>query len=379
MMFKEEELMIRDMAKNFGKNVIQEKIEDLWKKEEFDYGVFKQMADLGFASFFAPEEYGGQSISTVGYIVALEEMAKFDSTIPLIMQVQNLVIEVISQFGSDEQKQRWLPSYVSGEKIGAIAMTEPGAGSDLGSISTTAVKKGDQWLLNGQKTFISNCGTEQSDGIIVLADTSEVKGEKQFSTFIVPRDSEGLVIGKKIKKIGWKHGDTREVYFENCKIPLDCQLGELGKGLRHVLTGMDLGRLAFASCSVGMAQGAFDLAFSHAKTREQFGKPLTKLQDIQFKLAMMKTKIEAARSLTYKAAIARDNKTDDVEELASMSKLYASKIAKEVIDESFQIHGGYGFTEEYAISRFYCDVKMMEIGEGTSEVQKLFIAKKIGC
>ncbi|WP_042356161.1 acyl-CoA dehydrogenase family protein [Bacillus rubiinfantis] len=374
-----EEKLIKQTADEFGREVIAPQVGELFKKGEFPYGIFQQLVDMGFAGFFAPEEYGGQSVSTVAYVGALEEMAKYDSTIPLILQVQNLVIEVYSRFGSEKQKAEWVPQLVSGEIIGSIAMTEPNAGSDLASASTTARAEGDYWILNGAKTFISNSGTTKSDGMIVLASTGENNGRKSFSTFIVPRESEGLIIGKQIEKLGWKHGDTREIFFENCKVPLENMLGQEGKGLRHVLTGMDLGRLAFAACSTGMAEGAMNMALEHAKTRVQFGMPLSKLQSIQFKLAEMKTKVNAARSLTYMAACARDQKKDNVEELASMAKLFASRVAKEVVDEAFQIHGGYGFTLEYPISRFYADVKMMEIGEGTSEVQKLFIARKMGC
>ncbi|UTE73726.1 acyl-CoA dehydrogenase family protein [Rossellomorea marisflavi] len=374
-----EELMIKKTADEFGREVIAPQVGELFKKAEFPYEILQQLIDMGFAGFFAPEEYGGQNISTVGYVTALEEMAKYDSTIPLILQVQNLVIEVYSKFASEEQKAYWLPRFTSGEVLGSIAMTEPGAGSDLASASTTATLEGDHWILNGSKTFISNSGTERSDGMIVLASTGEENGRKKFSTFIVPRNSDGLIIGKQIEKIGWKHGDTREIFFENCRIPRGNMLGEEGKGLRHVLTGMDVGRLAFAACSTGMAEGALNMALEHAKTRIQFGMPLSKLQAIQFKLAEMKTKVNAARSLTYMAASARDQKKANVEELASMAKLFASRVAVEVVDESYQIHGGYGFTLEYPISRFYADVKMMEIGEGTSEVQKLFIARKMGC
>jgi short-chain 2-methylacyl-CoA dehydrogenase len=377
--FSMEEKLIKQTADEFGREVIAPQVGELFKKGEFPYEILKQLIDMGFAGFFAPEEYGGNKVSTVSYVLALEEMAKYDSTIPLILQVQNLVIEVYSRFASEKQKSEWLPRLTSGQVIGSIAMTEPGAGSDLASASTTAKIQGDKWILNGSKTFISNSGTKLSDGMIVLAATGEENGRKKFSTFIVPRNSKGLIVGKQIEKIGWKHGDTREIFFENCEIPLENMLGEEGKGLRHVLTGMDVGRLAFAACSVGMAEGALNMALDHAKTRVQFGMPISKLQAIQFKLAEMKTKVNAARSLTYMAACARDQKQSNVEEMASMAKLFASKVAVEVVDESFQIHGGYGFTLEYPISRFYADVKMMEIGEGTSEVQKLFIARKMGC
>lgn len=365
--------MLRESARSFADNVIAPVAQEHWETGEFPYEVMRQLRDLGYMGIMAGEEWGGTGVDTVSYAAVLEELARVDIAVALTLQVHVLVTEIYEQFGSEEQKQAWMPRLASGEILAAIAMTEPGAGSDLRSATTTARLDGDEWVLNGSKTFITNAGTEISDGCVVLARTGDT-----FSTFIVPRDTPGFVTGRKLAKLGWRSMDTRELFFEDCRVPRENMIGPEGKGLRVVLTGMDLGRIAFGICSTGLAQGCLDHALAYANERVQFKRPLSSFQAIQFKLADMATKIATARSLSFDAARRRDAELPS-EVAASMAKLYASRVCVEAADEAFQIFGGYGFTYEYPVARFYADAKMMEIGEGTNEIQRIFIARSLGC
>jgi len=365
--------MLRESARDFADNVVAPVAQEHWESGAFPYAVMAQLRDLGYMGILAAEEHGGAEVSTVTYAAVLEELARVDITVALTLQVHVLVTEIYEHFGTDEQKAYWMPKLTSGEILGSIAMTEPGAGSDLRSAKTVARLDGDEWVLNGSKTFITNAGTDFSDACVVLARTGET-----FSTFIVPRDTPGFSAGQKISKLGWRAMDTRELFFEDCRIPRENLLGAEGKGLRVVLTGMDLGRIAFAASSTGLAQGCLDHALAYANERVQFKRPLSSFQAIQFKLADMSTKIGAARALTFEAARRRDNGLA-AEVAASKAKLYASRVCVEAADEAFQIFGGYGFTLDYPIARFYADAKMMEIGEGTSEVQRMYIARSLGC
>jgi butyryl-CoA dehydrogenase len=366
--------MLKETARDFTDDVIIPRAQEAWESGEFPYETMYQLRDLGFMGIMAPEEHGGAAADTVTYMAALEELGRGDMTIALTLQVHVLVTDIYEEFGTPEQKQQWLPRLSEGQCLGAIAMTEPGAGSDLRSCSTRAELRDGAWVINGSKTFITNAGTEFSDGCLVLAKT----GPNEFSMFIVPDDAPGFVKGAKLRKLGWRHMDTRELFFEDCTIPEENLIGGRGRGLRVALTGMDLGRIAFGTCSTGLAQACFDNALAYAKERVQFGQPIAAFQGIQFKLADMATKIATARSISFEAARMRDaGLQSDV--AASMAKLYASRVCVEAADEAFQIFGGYGFTFDYPIARLYADAKVMEIGEGSNEIQRLYIARALGC
>ena len=322
----DEEKMIRDSARQFAQEVVAPVAEELFETGDFPYEIIKGLGEIGFMGILIPEEYGGVGASTMAYISAMEEMAKVDVTVALTWQVHVLVSEVYSHFGSEEQKREWLPRMARGEILGGIAMTEPGAGSDLRNLRTTAVLEGDEWVLNGTKTFITNAGTDISDGLIVLARTGEdAKGRPKLSTFIVPKGTPGLVMGNRLKKFGWKAMDTREVFLENCRIPAANLLGEDGKGLRQTLVGMDLGRIVFATGSLGIAQACLDHAVAYAKEREQFGQPIGSFQAIQFKLADLAAQIWVTRQAIFTAAKKRDTGVE-VEVEASMCKLVSCRL-----------------------------------------------------
>ena len=374
----DEERMIRDTARQFAQDVVAPVADELFESGRFPYEIIAGLADLGFMGILVPEEYGGVEASTTAYISAIEEMSKVDVTTALTWQVHVLVTEVYSHFASDEQKAEWLPRMARGEILGGIAMTEPGAGSDLRAIRTTAELVGEEWVLNGAKTFITNAGTDISDGLIVLARTGEdAKGRPALSTFIVPRGTPGLVIGNRLKKFGWKSMDTRELFFESCRIPAANILGEEGKGLRHTLTGMDLGRIVFATGSLGIAQACLDHSVAYAKERVQFGQPIGSFQAIQFRLADLAARIFCCRQAIYAAAKKRDLGLEcEVE--ASMAKLVSCRLGVEAADTAFHVFGGYGFSLEYPVARLYADAKIMEIGEGTNEMQLMRIAKGLG-
>ena len=374
----DEERMIRDTARQFAQEVVAPVADELFETGRFPYEVIAGLAELGFMGILVPEEYGGVEASTTAYISAIEELSKVDVTTALTWQVHVLVTEVYSHFASDEQKAEWLPRMARGEILGGIAMTEPGAGSDLRAIRTTAELVGDEWVLNGAKTFITNAGTDISDGLIVLARTGEdAKGRPALSTFIVPRGTAGLVIGNRLKKFGWKSMDTRELFFENCRIPAANILGQEGKGLRHTLTGMDLGRIVFATGSIGIAQACLDHSVAYAKERVQFGQPIGSFQAIQFRLADLAARIFCCRQAIYAAAKKRDLGLEcEVE--ASMAKLVSCRLGVEAADTAFHVFGGYGFSLEYPVARLYADAKIMEIGEGTNEMQLMRIAKGLG-
>jgi short/branched chain acyl-CoA dehydrogenase len=366
--------MLKESARDLTEKVIMPRAQEYWDSGEFPYDILDRFRELGYMGIMAPEEFGGSAVDTATYATVLEEIARGDITAALTLQVHVLVTEIYEQFGSEKQKQEWLPRLASGEILASIAMTEPGAGSDLRSLATKAELRNGEWVLNGSKTFITNAGTKVSDGCVVLART----GPNEFSTFIVPDDAPGFVRGKKLNKLGWRAMDTRELFFEDCRVPEENLLGPRGKGLRVVLTGMDLGRIAFGACSTGLAQACLDHSLAYANERVQFKRPLSSFQAIQFKLADMATKVETARAITSQAARMRDAGMPS-EVAASMAKLYASRVCVEAADEAFQIFGGYGFVLEYPIARLYADAKMMEIGEGTNEVQRIFIARSLGC
>lgn len=366
--------ILKETVAKFAREVIEPRAQELWDSGDFPLEIMSQMAELGYMGIHAGTESGGGGADTVTYAVFLEELAYADMAIALTLQVHVLVTDLFERFGSEAQKEEWLPRLTSGQILAAVAMTEPNAGSDLSSCQTRAELQNGKWVINGSKIFITNAGTEMSDGLVVLART----GERELSTFIVPRNTPGFVVGQKLRKLGWHSMDTRELFFDNCTVPEENLLGPRGKGLRHVLTGMDLGRIAFAACSTGLAQACLDESLEYAKNRVQFGAPIASFQGIQFKLADMATKIAASRSLTHRAARLRDAEMT-VDMASSQAKLYATRACVEVVDDAFQIFGGYGFMLEYPIARRYADAKIMEIGEGTNEIQRIVIARGLGC
>ncbi|OGL38536.1 MAG: acyl-CoA dehydrogenase [Candidatus Schekmanbacteria bacterium GWA2_38_11] len=376
----EEQNMLKDMCRNFAQNEIMPNA-DAWNKTgEFPTAIFKKMAELDLMGVLIPEEYGGSNAGTVAFVAAMEEISKGDQSVAVTWNAHLTIGSVaFLYFGTEEQKKKFLVPLAKGEALGAFGLTEANAGSDARGIKTKAVLDGNEWVINGTKCFITNVGTPLSYGVIILATTGEdQKGNKKFSAFVVPKDAKGFTIGKRYEKIGWHAVDTRELIFEDCRIPKGNLLGKEGEGLKQFLEVLDVGRISIAAISVGLAQKAFELALYHSQERVQFGKPICKNQAIQFKLADMATRIEISRLITYKAAWLRDNNLPYALE-AAMAKTYASETAVRVAEEALQIHGGYGYTEEYLISRLYRDSKVLTIGEGTNEIQRMVIAKLIGC
>jgi short/branched chain acyl-CoA dehydrogenase len=372
---------LQQTAREFAREVIAPQAQGFWDSAEFPQHIMDQMAEMGFMGLLAPEEYGGSGISTVDYVAVLEEIAWADMTVALTWQVHILITGNYLKFGTEEQRQYWVPKMTSGEILVALGGTEPDAGSDLKSIKTTAVREDGHWVINGRKMFITNAGTPRSDGLVLLARTGTRKnGDPDLSTIIVPKDAPGFRVGEKIRTLGWRAMDNRYLYFEDCRVPEENLLGVEGKGLSNIMTGLDLGRIAFGACSTGLAQACLDHSLEYARERVQFGQPISKYQAVQMKLADMATKIDAARALTLNAARARDAGSPEMSMAAAKAKLFASRTCVECSDEAFQIHGGRGFLlDGYPIARLYADAKTMEVGEGTNEMQRMAIAKHLGC
>ena len=376
----EEEQMLKDMSRRFAEKEIIPNRDEWNSSGRFPIEIFRKMAGLGLMGLLIPEEYGGSGGTTVGFAVALEEIARADQSIAAPLNAHMTIGSVpFLQYGTEEQKQKWLVPLAKGEKLGAFGLTEPNAGSDAYGVETTAALEGDEWVINGTKQFITNTGTDMSIGVIALVVTEKDNdGKKRLSSIMIPRDTPGYTVGKKLNTIGWRAVDSREQIFEDCRVPKDYLIGEEGKGFRQFMETLDVGRISFAALSTGLAQACFDVSLEHARTRVQFGRPISKFQAIQFKLADMATEIEMARLINFKAAWLRDNKMNYAKE-ASMAKMVASATTMRAASEGLQIHGGYGYTDEYVISRFFRDAKILEIGEGTNEIQHLVIARLLGC
>jgi len=376
----DEQRMIQELCRDFGEREIAPHIEQWYDAGHFPADVFRQMAELELMGLLVPEEYGGSNAGTVAFVAAMEEMAAVDQSIAAMWNAHLTIGSLpFLYFGSETQKRRWLVPLARGEILGAFGLTEPEAGSDAANIKTTASAEGDCWTINGSKCFITNTGTPLSYGLVVMVVTGrDEKGRKQYSTVIVPRGTAGYTVGQLYSKIGWHMVDTREQIFEDCRVPRDHLLGPEGAGLRQFLQTLDVGRISIAALSVGLARTALALALDYAGQRVTFGKPLAKHQAIQFKLADMATAVDAARLLTDRGAALRDAGEPYSKE-AAMAKLFASEAAVRAAEEAVQIHGGYGYTRDYAVSRFYLDSKILTIGEGTSEVQRMVIARHLGC
>jgi len=343
----------------------------------FPTDVIRKLGELGAMGVGFPEEYGGLGMGAVAQALVIEELARFDSSVAVtIGATVSIAGDPVLLFGTEEQKQRWLVPLAQGEHLGAFASTEPSGGSDIQAARTTARRDGDEWVINGTKSFTTNAGNDLSAFVIVTAQTETNSGTK-LTAFIVPTGTTGYESQPPYHKMGWHASDTRELVFSDCRVPNEAMLGELGQGARVFLQPLDGGRVGVAAMSVGLAQGALEQASAYAQERVAFGAPIARQQAIQFKLAEMKTQIAAARLLTYRAAALKEAGQPYTEEAAS-AKLFASEVAVRAAEENMQIHGGYGYIEESAVPRFYRDAKILTIGEGTSEILKLVIARKMG-
>jgi short-chain 2-methylacyl-CoA dehydrogenase len=370
----EEHELLRRTVREFAEQRIAPVAEELDREHRFPYEIVAELAQLGLMGIPIPEEYGGGGGDTLSYTLAIEELTRIDSSVAITVAAHtSLGTMPIFLFGNEEQKREWLPELASGEKLAAFGLTEPDAGSDAGATRTTAEPRDGKWVVNGSKIFITNAGTDISACVTITAKT----GDEEISNLIVPNGTAGYEISAPMRKMGWNAADTRELSFRNCEVPEGNLLGERGAGYRQFLEILDGGRISIAAMGLGLAQGAYDLAATYARERQQFGQPISKFQAIQFKLADMATEIEAGRGLVYKAAWLKDQGRPFAQ-AAAMAKLYTGELAHRVANQSLQIHGGYGYMDEYAISRFYRDQKVLEIGEGTNEVQRLVIARHLG-
>jgi alkylation response protein AidB-like acyl-CoA dehydrogenase len=375
----QEQQMIRQTVREFAEREVKPRAQELDAKAEFSYELTKMMGDLGLFGMNLSEKYGGQGLDTLSYIIAVEEMARVDSSQAATLAAHNsLGISPLYEFGTEEQKMKYLPQLCTGEGLWSFGLTEPGAGSDSRGSKTTAVLDGDEWVINGSKIFITNGASDISKGCTVQAVSGEKDGKKLFTTVIVESGTPGFRRVVMHNKMMWRASDTSELYFDDVRVPKENLLGKVGEGSHIMLHTLDGGRLSIGAMGLGLAQGAFEMALSYAQERKQFGKPLTKFQINAFKLADMALKIELGRNLLYKACWLKDSGKPYSKE-AAMSKLYCSEIAREVADEAVQIHGGYGLMKDYDIERFYRDQRLLQIGEGTSEIQRLVISRQIGC
>lgn len=372
--FTEEQQMMRDMVRDFAQKEITPFIEKM-EAGEFPRPILKKMGDLGLMGITVPEKYGGAGMDFTSYIIAINELSKVSAVMGVILSVHTSVgTNPILYFGNEEQKQKYIPKLASGEYLGAFCLTEPHAGSDAASLKTRAVKKGDRYILNGSKIFITNGG--EADVYIVFASTDLEKRSRGITAFIVEKDTPGLIIGKNEKKMGLHGSKTVELSFENMEVPIENRLGEEGEGFKIAMANLDVGRIGISAQSLGIAEAALEAAVEYAKERKQFGKPIADYQGIGFKLADMATSVEAARLLVYRAASLKSQGLPCGKE-ASIAKLFASKTAMEVAIEAVQVFGGYGYTKDYPVERYFRDAKVTEIYEGTSEIQRLVISKHL--
>lgn len=369
----------RKAVRRFAEDVVAPRAEEMDRAEELPMDVVEQMAELGLFGLPFPEEYGGQGADFLTLVLAIEELARIDSSIAITLEAAvGLGANPIFTFGTEEQKQRWLVPMARGEILGAFGLTEPGGGSDAEATRTTARVEDGEWVINGSKAFITNSGTPISKVATITATTgTREDGSKEISAIIVPTDTPGFTVGRSYRKIGWHASDTHELAFDDCRVPEENLLGERGRGFAQFLAILDEGRVAIAALGVGLAQGALEESVKYATERTAFGRPIGAFQGMQFKIADMQVRVETARLATYKAAWLRDAGRS-FKAAASLAKLYASEIAVTCAREAVQVHGGYGFSEEFPVARFYRDSKVLEIGEGTNEIQRILIARDLG-
>ena len=374
----EEHEALRATVHDFAEREIAPVAAELDRTKSFPYEIVAQLGALGWMGIPFPEEYGGAGADTLAYALTVEELARVDSSVAITLCAHtSLGTQPIYLFGTEEQKGEWLPRLTAGEILGSFGLTEPDAGSDAANTKTRAVLADGEWVIDGAKQFITNAGTDISGVVSITAVTGEQDGARESSNLLVPNGAPGLEGGEPYRKMGWNASDTRPLAFVGCRVPEANLLGERGAGLRQAFQVLDIGRIGLAAMGVGLAQGAFDEALSYAKERQAFGKPISKFQAIQAKLADMSVEIEAARLLTYKAAWLKDQGRS-FSLAAAQAKLKSGLVALRAVDEAVQIHGGYGFIEEYPVCRFYRDAKILTIGEGTDEIQRLVIARALG-
>ncbi|MFP4572728.1 MAG: acyl-CoA dehydrogenase family protein [Desulfobacterales bacterium] len=375
-----EQEMIRKEIRKFAEKEIAPVAADLDDREEFSSELTRKMGNIGLFGMFVSEKYEGQGLDYISYIIAVEEIARIDGSQAATVAAGNsLGIGPLYYFGTEEQKNRYLPKLCAGEAVWGFGLTEPGAGSDAGGTKTVAVKDGEDWILNGSKIFITNAACEMTLGVTVQAVTGQRDdGRPEYTCFLVERGTKGFTAKAMHGKMMWRASNTGELYFDNVKVPAENVLGRRGEGFHQMLNTLDGGRLSIGAMGLGGAQGAYETALKYAKQRVQFGKPISKFQAVAFKLADAAMEIECARNILYKACWLRGKKRPFQKE-AAMAKLYCSELMGRVVNNAVQIHGGYGLMKEYNVERFYRDQKLLDIGEGTSEVQRLVISRNIGC
>ncbi len=370
----EEHELVRRTVREFAEQKIAPVAEQLDRESRFPYDLVAELAELGLMGMTIPEDYGGAGADTLSYAIAIEELTRVDSSVAITVAAHHSLGTLpIYYFGTEEQRREWLPQLASGERLAAFGLTEPDAGSDAGATRTRAELRDGEWVINGSKIFITNAGTDISACVTITALT----GEGEVSNLIVPNGTPGYEISPPMHKLGWHASDTRELSFRDVHVPQGNLLGARGRGFNQFLEILDGGRISVAAMGVGLAQGAYDLAYAYAKERQQFGRPISDFQAVQFRLADMATEIEAGRGLVYKAAWLKDQDRPFAKE-AAMAKLWTGEMSNRVVNWALQIHGGYGYMDEFAISRLYRDQKILEIGEGTNEVQRMVIAKHLG-
>jgi alkylation response protein AidB-like acyl-CoA dehydrogenase len=373
----EEQQMIRDMARKFADEVIAPRAEEMEATGEYPYDIMDRMAGLGMMGIPFPPQYGGSGGDWVGMHLCIEEISRADVTLGGLLDVTTSVVgQELFVFGSEAQKRKWLVPMAQGRQIGAFGLTEPGAGSDAAATRTTAVLKGDAWVINGTKQFITNIGLDNASIVIITARTKDASGRDAINTLLVPKGTGGFTLGKKYDKMGWRHSATHECIFEDCRIPRDHFLGKEGKGFAQHLAVLETGRISIAAMSVGLARACYEASLKYARERVQFGKPIFSYQAVSFKIADMAMHIELARNMYLKAAWLKDSGLPHTLE-AAYAKLFASEMAERCASDAFQIHGGYGFMNEYAVSRYFKTCKILQIVEGTSEIQRLVISRNL--
>jgi short-chain 2-methylacyl-CoA dehydrogenase len=370
----QEQELVRRTVREFAESRIAPVAEELDREHRFPYDLVSELAELGLMGMTIPDEYGGGGADTVSYAIAVEELTRVDSSVAITVAAHHSLGTLpIYYFGNEEQKREWVPQLASGEKLAAFGLTESGAGSDAGATRTRAELRDGQWVVNGSKIFITNAGTDITACVTITART----GEDEISNLIVPNGTPGYEISQPMEKMGWHASDTRELSFRDTAVPEGNLLGPRGEGYRQFLEILDGGRISVAAMGLGLAQGAYDLAYAYAREREQFGRPIARFQAVQFRLADMATELEAARGLVYKAAWLKDEGRPFAKE-AAIAKLYTGEMSNRAVNWGLQLHGGYGYMDEFPISRLYRDQKILEIGEGTNEVQRMVIARHLG-
>jgi len=371
----ENQILIRDTIRDFAQSKIKPKVMEWDEAQHFPMEIFRELGELGFMGIIFPEEYGGAGLGYVEFVIIIEELGIVDPSISLSVAAHNgLCTNHIFRFGNDAQKKKYLPDLVSGEKVGAWGLTESSSGSDAAAMKSIAEKKGNKYILNGSKTFITHGGSGET--AVVTAITDKEAGKKGISAFILEKGMPGFIAGIKENKLGMRASETVQLTFENCEVPAENLLGEEGMGFINSMQILEGGRISIAAVSLGVAQGCLDASLKYSQERVQFGKPLSAFQATQFKLAEMKTNIEAAKLLTMRAAKMKDDGLPNIRE-AAMAKLFASEIAEKAASEAVQIHGGYGYVKDYPVEKYYRDVKLLTIGEGTSEIQRIVIARDL--